>query len=178
MLAYLCTSWPFNYLFVLFIIFLVTHNSRIRQFVFLDSRGITSWSYESVYNTGTPLKLIAKTFQFFVILKGTCKCNCYTQTVPSCLCLMDLYIAEREILENFPKIILGKSLQLLLCVAPVNIALTVAQITFQRRFRGEGELYTVTSSVIQCILDCLLPASRFGKKCYCHIFENGPAGSA
>ena len=116
----------------------MTHNSRIRQFVFLDSRGITSWSYESVYNTGTPLKLIAKTFQFFVILKGTCKCNCYTQTVPSCLCLMDLYIAKREILENFPKIILGKSLQLLLCVAPVNIALTVAQITFQRRFRGEG----------------------------------------
>ena len=53
--AYLCTSWPFNYLFVLFIIFLVTHNSRFRQFVFLDSRGITSWSYESVYNTGTPL---------------------------------------------------------------------------------------------------------------------------
>jgi len=31
----------------------VTHNSRFRQFVFLDSRGITSWSYESVYNTVT-----------------------------------------------------------------------------------------------------------------------------
>ena len=58
---------------------------------------------------------------------------------------------------------MGKSLQLLLCVAPVNIALTVAQITFQRPFRGEGGLYAVTSSVIQCILDCLLSASRFGK---------------
>jgi len=31
----------------------VTHNPRFRQFVFLDSRGITSWSYESVYNTVT-----------------------------------------------------------------------------------------------------------------------------
>ncbi|XP_068691141.1 uncharacterized protein [Montipora foliosa] len=31
----------------------VTYNSRFRQFVFLDSRGITSWSYESVYNTVT-----------------------------------------------------------------------------------------------------------------------------
>ena len=50
---------------------------------------------------------------------------------------MDLYIAKKEILENFPKIIMGKSLQLLLlCVAPVNIALTVAHITFQRPFRG------------------------------------------
>ena len=42
-------------LFIFFYNFLVTHNSRFRQFVFLDSRGITSWSYESVYNTGTPL---------------------------------------------------------------------------------------------------------------------------
>ena len=34
---------------------------------------------------------------------------------------------------------MGKSLQLLLlCVAPVNIALTVAHITFQRPFRGGG----------------------------------------
>ncbi|KAK2550611.1 hypothetical protein P5673_028662 [Acropora cervicornis] len=31
----------------------VTYNSRFRQFVFLDSRGITSWSYESVYSTVT-----------------------------------------------------------------------------------------------------------------------------
>ena len=30
----------------------VTHNSRFRQFIIVDSRGITTWSYESVYNTG------------------------------------------------------------------------------------------------------------------------------
>ena len=34
----------------------MTHNPRFRQFVILDSRGITSWSYESVYNTGTVLR--------------------------------------------------------------------------------------------------------------------------
>ena len=38
---------------IIFSCFLVTHNPRFRQFVFLDSRGITSWSYESVYSTGT-----------------------------------------------------------------------------------------------------------------------------
>ncbi|EDO39050.1 predicted protein, partial [Nematostella vectensis] len=31
----------------------VTYNSRFHQFVFLDSRGITSWSYDSVYQTVT-----------------------------------------------------------------------------------------------------------------------------
>lgn len=74
---------------------------------------------------------------------------------------MDLYIAKREILENFPKIILGKSLRLLVCVAPVNIVLTVAQITFQKPFRGGGG--TVCCHFLGHILDCLLPASRSGK---------------
>uniref|UniRef100_A0A6P8IQV6 Uncharacterized protein LOC116303278 n=1 Tax=Actinia tenebrosa TaxID=6105 RepID=A0A6P8IQV6_ACTTE len=31
----------------------VTFNNRFRQFVILDSRGVTSWSYESVYSTVT-----------------------------------------------------------------------------------------------------------------------------
>lgn len=93
---------------------------------------------------------------------------------------MDLYIAKREILENFPKIILGKSLRLLVCVAPVNIALTVAHITFQRPFTGRGVdcmLSLPQSYSVSWTACCLpvglekMPLSRFWK-CPCWISIN------
>jgi hypothetical protein len=35
--------------------FVVTFNSRSRQFIILDSKGITAWSHNSVINAGIKL---------------------------------------------------------------------------------------------------------------------------
>lgn len=35
--------------------YVVTYNSRSRQFIVLDSKGITAWSHNSVINSGTKL---------------------------------------------------------------------------------------------------------------------------
>ena len=52
--------------------------------------------------------------------------------------LLDRFVhAKKEILENFPKIILGKSLQLLVCVVPVNyIARDSSSDNISEAFQG------------------------------------------
>jgi hypothetical protein len=58
-LPHICTPCPImpGYLFFIKvnISYAVTYNSRSRQFIILDSKGITAWSHNSVINAGTQI---------------------------------------------------------------------------------------------------------------------------